>query len=184
MMKNKPAHTMILESASAVALWHNEISGQISDGMWENSRPFNHWQFWCRLNVVSGETTEFIRTKDLTGTWLTKRSYAISRLHQLKYEDGKYVLRERMLACGRLSRAGATSRQQLEASEYMPATLEEWKQCKASGKWEYDFVEKYYMSEITDEIATNFYTKVSYTLKDLNADLKIIKHGMSLAAQF
>lgn len=27
-----------------------EMQGQISDGMWENSRPLNHWKFWCNLD--------------------------------------------------------------------------------------------------------------------------------------
>ncbi len=30
-------------------LWDNELTGQISDGMWENTRPYDHYRFWCRV---------------------------------------------------------------------------------------------------------------------------------------
>lgn len=29
-------------------LWDVELSGQISDGRWENSRPYDHWEYWHR----------------------------------------------------------------------------------------------------------------------------------------
>lgn len=33
------------------ALFKAELSGQISDGMWENTRPNNHWKPWCKAEV-------------------------------------------------------------------------------------------------------------------------------------
>lgn len=35
-------------------LFDEELSGQISDGMWENSRPYDHWEPWCGAEVVVG----------------------------------------------------------------------------------------------------------------------------------
>ena len=32
-------------------LFQVELSGQISDGMWENARPYDHWQPWCGAEV-------------------------------------------------------------------------------------------------------------------------------------
>lgn len=29
-------------------LWEEELSGQISDGRWENSKPYDHWEYWHR----------------------------------------------------------------------------------------------------------------------------------------
>lgn len=29
-----------------------ELDGQISDGMWENARPFDHYKPWCNATVV------------------------------------------------------------------------------------------------------------------------------------
>ena len=34
------------------ALWENEIMGQISDGMWENTQPYDHYEAWCDAEVV------------------------------------------------------------------------------------------------------------------------------------
>lgn len=33
-------------------LFEHELSGQISDGKWENSRPHSHWIPWCDASVV------------------------------------------------------------------------------------------------------------------------------------
>lgn len=33
-------------------LVEEELKGQISDGMWENARPSDHWQQWSRAEVV------------------------------------------------------------------------------------------------------------------------------------
>jgi hypothetical protein len=32
-----------LRNRAQVVLFNEELSGQISDGVWENARPFNHW---------------------------------------------------------------------------------------------------------------------------------------------
>ena len=34
------------------ALWEVELAGQISDGKWENTKPFNHWIFWGNVQTV------------------------------------------------------------------------------------------------------------------------------------
>ncbi len=52
-------------------LFLHEIQGQISDGQWENSRPNNHWEFWCSFDENSiivddkkiGRTNNIIRNK-------------------------------------------------------------------------------------------------------------------------
>lgn len=33
------------------ALFDNEITGQLSDGAWENTVPYEHWRFWCNLKT-------------------------------------------------------------------------------------------------------------------------------------
>jgi hypothetical protein len=33
-----------------------ELDGQISDGMWENARPYDHWKVWCEARVVVDPT--------------------------------------------------------------------------------------------------------------------------------
>lgn len=177
MMANKSG-TMVLTSPTAVALWVCEVSGQISDGMWENSSPHDHWQFWCRLDVQVGVENK-IDVAESAKYSCRKNNYALTRLHQVKFDDGTYVLRDRMFAYGRMVKAGAdpTDRELCSAGEYMPKTLEEFRAQKTSGKYEYDFVAKY-MARVTDEMAEKFYAS-EYTLKEMNADLKAIKGVMA-----
>ncbi len=175
-MKQNTSGTMTLPSATAVALWHKEIVGQISDGMWENSRPHEHWQFWCRLDVVVGPEAGLVKSDQFY--WVRKNDYALIRLHQIKFDGGAYVLRDRMLACGRMAKAGVdpTDRDVLNASEYMPATLEQFRADKAAGKWEHNFIAEY-MDKVSDELAVAYYA-ASYTLREMNADLKLIMSVM------
>lgn len=44
--------TLRLRNVEQKVLWDFELSGQISDGRWENSRPYDHWEVWCRAEVV------------------------------------------------------------------------------------------------------------------------------------
>jgi len=54
-------------------LWHVEITGQLSDGMWENSRPYDHYQPWCDA------TTSVLPTYvGHTRAWIRKDSYALT----------------------------------------------------------------------------------------------------------
>lgn len=41
-----------------VALYECELKGQISDGNWENSAPFNHWEDPCAAVAVVGKPGE------------------------------------------------------------------------------------------------------------------------------
>lgn len=44
--------TLRVRNLAQKVLWENELSGQISDGQWENATPHNHWEPWCRATVV------------------------------------------------------------------------------------------------------------------------------------
>jgi len=58
-MKNENKHTWVFPSKGLKALFDQEIVGQLSDGAWENSSPFNHWHFWCNLNTEVGSEWAF-----------------------------------------------------------------------------------------------------------------------------
>jgi len=176
-MSKKSTGTMTFTSPTAVALWNCEISGQISDGTWENSRPTNHWQFWCRLDVKLGAENE-VNVTDEGRYSCRKNDYALIKLHQMKFDDGTYVLRNRMFAYGRMAKAGAdpTDYDLCRAGEYMPKTLDEFNAQRASGKYEHDFIAKY-MSRVTQELAERFYAS-TYTLKEMNEDLNLIMSVM------
>lgn len=46
----KPS-TINFRNPVQAALFICELSGQISDGHWENTRPYQHWEVWCDANV-------------------------------------------------------------------------------------------------------------------------------------
>ena len=41
--------TLHFENASAMCLYEWEMSGQVSDGKYENSRPYDHWKWVCGI---------------------------------------------------------------------------------------------------------------------------------------
>ena len=49
--------TLHFENASAMCLYNWEMSGQLSDGKYENSRPFDHWKWICEIvnMIVDGK---------------------------------------------------------------------------------------------------------------------------------
>lgn len=169
---------------TALALWVSEVSGQISDGMWENSRPNDHFKFWHRLTLVLGPVASLAATRQCR-----KNNYALTRLPQLKWDpDAKmkseYVLRDRMLAAGRMAKAGADPLQRdlLTAGEYMPPTLAAFRLLKDSFTG-VDLTKNYiarYVCGVSDELAQAFYA-ATYTLKEMYADLKLIKATMATA---
>jgi DNA-binding Lrp family transcriptional regulator len=44
--------TIAFRNEVQVALWSIELEGQISDGNWENSRPFDHYTPWMQCTVI------------------------------------------------------------------------------------------------------------------------------------
>jgi hypothetical protein len=44
--------TLFVANTRQKVLFDWEISGQLSDGYWENTRPMNHWRIWSRCEVV------------------------------------------------------------------------------------------------------------------------------------
>jgi len=54
----KSSGTITFTSLTQFINWEFEITGQLSDGRWENSRPFDHWKFWCSLTANFDESLE------------------------------------------------------------------------------------------------------------------------------
>lgn len=52
---NKTYGTLVVRNKAQKILFDEELSGQISDGQWENSTPHGHWEPWCDAEVVVGE---------------------------------------------------------------------------------------------------------------------------------
>lgn len=150
--------TISLPTFSALNLWKHELTGQFSDGMWENSGPDMHYRFWCDLEVVQGQPgveTDF--------PWkCLKTGYRLGALYE--YVGDRMVRKGRMgAALGRM-----LSYEESYASEYMPNTYEEWVRRDKGDS---------YMHHVTDEMARKYYTTV-YTMKDLKDDMRAVKKAM------
>lgn len=154
--------TIYLPTPSAMALWDNELKGQFSDGMWENSGPRDHWIFWSNMKTAQGAPKLEANQSPI------KDSYNLGSLID--------VVGDRMINTGKMALAGGTTYEQLHAAEEMPATLAEFMRSKETGSWKYDYVKKY-MDHITPELAQKYYA-AKYDMGDLKRDLRSIKVAM------
>lgn len=173
MNKRPNPGTIILPTLSACLLFQSELQGQISDGMWENAGPRNHWQFWSYLNVeFNPEECKVVRNGE-SGIYPSRFKYGFSSLYP--------IVGDRMIKIGQFGKAlqslGIKDFGRFYGSEYMPKTLEEFKTCKATNKWKYDFVAEY-MNDITIEMAIAYYA-TTYTEKEMKRDIKLIKGAMA-----
>lgn len=159
--------TIFLPTASARALWDCEITGQLSDGMWENTAPHDHWKFWAHCEVAEGEPKLVCEGYNRP----VKTGYNIAGL--LPH------IGDRMLKAGQMGIAGGDERA-CRGAEYMPATLAEFLECQSTGSWKHDFVRDY-MAGVDAEVAEKFYA-TTYTIKHLRADIKAIKAAMKSVA--
>lgn len=96
-MSWKKIGTITFKTVSAQALWEHEITGQLSDGMWENSLPHDHWQFWQMLQATTGAANTIVMDEGERVPYRQKTGYNIAGLYG-------YV-KERMIATGRMARA-------------------------------------------------------------------------------
>lgn len=84
--------TITFRNDVQATLWEKEISGQISDGFWENARPGDHWKAWCRAQVAVAGPSEAVGRDFLT----------VRDRYSLTNHDLLDVVGHRMLAYARL----------------------------------------------------------------------------------
>lgn len=172
-MVKESTGTIILPTLSAAVLFEHEVRGQISDGMWENSTPYDHWRFWCRLTVEfkKGETAR-VETP-CPGSCL-KTGYNVAELYE-------YV-GDRMLEYGRIGRAAESigmtklARDQADAAGLLD-TLEAYDALMASDGHGYDILSLAKVATLPRDLVESYF-KTTYEMKDLRADVKLIKQAM------
>jgi len=84
-MNNKTyaQHVWYFPSKGLKAIFDHEIVGQLSDGAWENSTPFNHYRFWCHLDTQVGPDWSFVPNVNVSWDYrrpIKKTSYNLSIL--------------------------------------------------------------------------------------------------------
>jgi len=174
-MERNNVATITFRTASQLALFTNELDGQISDGHWENSGPREHWVFWHSLDHAVGpdagiKTNEHYRSWDRTGC--KKNNYNFMSAELLE------CVQDRMLKTGRLAQCLSTDDikvflEKVSGADYLPDTLEGYEQFLATGKLEYEFAVPY-INRLTQAEARKYY-ETKYTEKDLHKDLREIK---------
>jgi hypothetical protein len=176
--------TITLPTITAVALWTYEITGQISDGMWENTTPHGHFKFWCMLEAKHVPDADPI-VLDSSG-YCMKSNYNLLKLLDLGKEDAahRFCVRDRMIAQAKMALALkklglALDYGSMHAAAHMPETLDAWRASAATWTWDADFIAKY-MEDVTDGLAFEFYA-AKYDQRDLKRDLALIKAAMKTA---
>jgi hypothetical protein len=169
----KTLHTLTLSSPSAVSLWKGEFLGQLSDGMWENTRPFDHWRFWHHCNVVLGAVNNFDPGAD-NWTRPGKVGYNFAALIP--------IVGDRMLKCGRFGKANPELlRHELGGCiiDGMPDTLEEFTQ-NYEKRGDMPAWRATLFNMLTLEQAARYYA-TSYTMKEMREDIRRIKMALKSA---
>ena len=165
--------TIVFPNHSCVALWTHEVTGQISDGHWENSGPRDHFRFWCSLETRVEEASK--PRVEAARPWECKRwYYGLNSLVSMKHDDGTYVLRGRMINLGRMADAAAKLGRPMEyeqriAAEEMPETLKEFLE-KAKGNERFNLAVPY-------DLALEYYS-TQYGLSELRRDVGFIRAAM------
>lgn len=187
--------TISFPTRSACAVWRAEILGQMSDGMWENTSPGDHWVFWHRLRTVvdCGKPAAVTMDEGKFAPYNQKTSYGIASLYE--------IIGDRMVAYGRMGRTLSTvvdidvpgspdweTRYGkdssfdacLRAAEYMEQLgLEKF----LSGDWDkQDNYQATYLRKVDEETARRFFA-TKYDIKDLKQDVKLIKQALKSLAK-
>lgn len=159
---------ILFETVTQQALWDHEITGQLSDGAWENAMPHDHWREWVDLEsgVASDKQIPGVHTSYMP----RKQGYNLMCL-----VDGKIVdLSKRMIAYAVASALGWPKRM-ARYSEYIPTDKdmsfdEFWKET-------YDFAREG-LEGLDEPMYDTFRSVVKsgmYDRKSVIRDLKAIK---------
>lgn len=164
--------TIKLPNVACLALWDNELTGQFSDGLWENSGPRGHWQFWSHLEASVASVDE--ECKVTASTYCDKNNYGLTRL--IEFVGERMVALGRMaIAASKLSPAPSIGYEQRIAAENMPNNYE----CFLH------LADARMRAAVSDELAAMFYaTTTTYTERDLRKDLKRISTVMKTVSKY
>ena len=81
--------TIHFENASAMCLYNWEMSGQLSDGKYENSRPYDHWEWVCDIANMLVDGNKGIEGKNCNRGWSEFSKF--KRKYNLNEWFSKYI---------------------------------------------------------------------------------------------
>ena len=176
-MRNISKTTLNVTNMSQACLFEMEVSGQISDGKWENSRPYNHWEWICNTEMVISDENSY------SGAFHNKR-YGIKNLFNefMKYvEKSEYAWPMRMYYYAKFGTIldpkyinnldGMRSFIELIGENEEINTLEDLKEKTP------EYLKKYFLPEYDEVFSTENIQKFrnsEYSIKDMKKDLAFL----------
>jgi len=166
-------NTIGFHNRNQVVLFEAELKGQISDGMWENARPSNHYHAPC-------DSTAYVATDDSgVGRNFHARAYNFNNNELVE------IIGDRMINFVKLSQAFP----QLAISQLFDidsnvhdtiSNMERYAQEPGDGYWLYELtaLRSSFGVGTTDELISLLETRmatVNYTLPQLRKDLNDMK---------
>lgn len=195
MAKNTTIH---FENASAMCLYFMEMEGQLSDGKYENSRPYDHWKWLCDVNnaVVDGSKglEEASYTRGYNNYGVYQKKYTLNEWFS-KYikgwrKEGKteYMWATRIIAYGKFGKIYPNlTYDELRKFNYAEIMLESLQAKIENGENDpeklfneltdfskYEWRQKYYES-CKDYITLDFvkkFVEMNYDIKECKVDCK------------
>lgn len=148
--------TIYFRNFTQKVLWDNELSGQISDGMWENSRNSN-WEFWCSL-----ETEVDMRNPRVDARTNGRTNFNLASPQLLE------IVGDRMLAMAKMSKV-TDDEIVCKVAEYLEGikSEEDLHKCLSTAS-------QFFQNELNKISDSDFqkWLKVEYNQKDMRNDLK------------
>ena len=201
-MKNLVLH---FENASAMCLYEMEMSGQISDGKYENSRPYHHWEWVSEISnmVVDG-------TYGIEG-YNCNRGFAIFGQFRKKYNlnewfskyirswrnngNTEYMWATRIIAFGKFGKIYPNiTYDELNKFNYIQVLLESLQAKIEEGENDpkklfneltnfskYEWIRKYYES-CKDYLTLDFvkkFVEMDYDIKECKKDVKLMENAIN-----
>ena len=175
-MRTKYEATITFAKKEQAVIFQNEIVGQLSDGAWENSKPYNHWEFWSDVKIQVGAKI------GVSGRipYNQKRGYNLMTLI-----DGEICdLSERMRAYVAAYRSGLNDSTGWDAAEYLvgAGSYEKFVAKMERNDASYAPDKKYwvrYVNAIPAERASTIFAEFAkYSRAELIRDIRAIKEAM------
>lgn len=161
--KAKATEVLWVENVAQAALML-ELDGQLSDGHWENARPYDHWKPWCTAEVrVAASGQPVGRT-----FWCRRDTYDFASKALLD------VVAPRMLALVRL--ALHYGLEVADALEHAPCCEDGSIGRDAAGvRGAARLLDRPFNDSFIDELNAVATDPFGYTVKDLRRDLTALK---------
>lgn len=206
-MANKKNLIIHVPNASVMCLFDMEMSGQISDGKYENSRPYDHWKWVCDIADIVIDNKVGISSTD-GSCWrrfgYTTKKYNLNEWPTYinkwrKKNDNDYKWATRIIAYGKFGiiYPEITYKQVVELGEcrifleYLQMMIEdgitdaEELYNDLTNFQKYEWRKKYFES-CKDYITLDFvkkYLEIEYDLKEVKNDLKLLADSVNTMLQ-